>query len=69
VLSVEEEAIVIAFRRHIANAAVIGANQVAQVFEFEARDSAVEPTRSQNITVSCLRSDSAEVVGTAWAIP
>ena len=41
----------------------VGADDRAQVFWVELAESCVEPTRSQNITVSCRRSAS----GALWA--
>ena len=38
------------------NALLIGRNDLAQVFRVHASESAVEPTRSENITVTCRRS-------------
>ena len=43
----------------LGDGAVIGADDLAQILGIEPRRSAVEPTRSQNITVSCRRSASA----------
>ena len=43
-------------RDHAGRAFVVGGDDVAQVFRIERVDSAVEPTRSQNITVSWRRS-------------